>query len=171
MRIKLYVNDKEHLLNTHGERRLSDVLREDLGLLATKVRCGSGKCGACIVLAEGELCSSCLVPVGIMQNSHITTFEHFSQTRDFQDISRVVKSLNMNVPGEKEPFFYFTLNSIINNIQEITPENTVSFYKNFENFSFSFETLYQIAKQASAIRKKRIAEEIAQLNQQRTGKR
>lgn len=171
MRIKLYVNDKDYLVNTRGERRLSDVLRDDLGLLATKVRCGSGKCGACIVLVDGELCSSCLVPVGIMQNLHITTFEYFSQTQEFQDISHVVKKSDMVIGAEERPFFYFTLNSVINHIQEITLENVVNFYKNFDNFTFSCETLFQIAKQVSSIRKKRITEEKAQLNQQRMGKR
>ena len=171
MRIKLYVNEKDYAFETHGERRLSDVLREDLGLLATKVRCGSADCGACIVLADGELCTSCLVPVGIMQSFHITTFEHFTQTPEFTDIDDVIKDCDVSLREEEKPFFFFTLNSIINNMQEITLENIELFYKNFAKVTLPHEDLLLIARRASDGRKKRIFQEKSQLNAQKPGKK
>ena len=41
---------------------LVDVLRDKLGLTATKNGCGQGTCGACTVLVDGELQLSCLIP-------------------------------------------------------------------------------------------------------------
>ncbi len=63
---------KNVILNVNGENRqvlveldepLLWVLRDDLGLTGTKFGCGTGVCGACSVLIDGEVRRSCRVPV------------------------------------------------------------------------------------------------------------
>ena len=44
--------------------RLSDVLRDELGLTGTKVGCNAGDCGACTVLIDGHQACACLTPLG-----------------------------------------------------------------------------------------------------------
>ena len=39
-----------------------EVIREELGLTGTKLVCGSGACGACTVLVDGESKCACLLP-------------------------------------------------------------------------------------------------------------
>ncbi|HEX3822494.1 MAG TPA: molybdopterin cofactor-binding domain-containing protein [Candidatus Sulfotelmatobacter sp.] len=56
-------------------RRLSRVLREDLGLTGTKVGCDAGDCGACTVLLNGEPVCACLVPAGQVSGCEVTTVE------------------------------------------------------------------------------------------------
>ncbi|MBL8666482.1 MAG: molybdopterin-dependent oxidoreductase, partial [Rhodospirillales bacterium] len=56
-------------------RRLSQVLREDLGLTGTKVGCDAGDCGACTVLLDGKPVCSCLTPVAQAAGRQITTVE------------------------------------------------------------------------------------------------
>ena len=56
-------------------RRLSDVLRDDLGLTATKVGCDAGDCGACTVLLDGEPVSACMTPVGRLGGRRVETLE------------------------------------------------------------------------------------------------
>ena len=56
-------------------RRLSDVLREDLGLVATKVGCDAGDCGACTVLLNGEPASACMTAVGQLRGRRVETLE------------------------------------------------------------------------------------------------
>ncbi len=62
-------------LETAPLRRLSRVLREDLGLTGTKVGCDAGDCGACTVLLNNEPVCACLVAAGQAEGSEITTVE------------------------------------------------------------------------------------------------
>jgi len=59
-------------------RRLSDVLREELGLRGTKVGCNAGDCGACTVLVDGEPVYSCLTPAIQMAGRSVITVEGLS---------------------------------------------------------------------------------------------
>ena len=56
-------------------RRLSDMLRDELGLTATKVGCDAGDCGACTVLLDGEPVSACMTPVGRLAGRQVETLE------------------------------------------------------------------------------------------------
>ena len=58
-----------------GNRRLIDLLREDLGLTGTKEGCSVGVCGACSVLIDGAVESACLVPAVFIDNTAVTTIE------------------------------------------------------------------------------------------------
>ena len=71
----LQVNGSAIDLDVDPGRRLSAVLREDLGLTGTKVGCDAGDCGACAVLVDGMLINSCTMPVGRMGGRSIETIE------------------------------------------------------------------------------------------------
>ena len=58
-----------------GARRLSRVLRDDLGLTGTKVGCDAGDCGACTVLMNDDPVCACLTAVGQVEGCEITTVE------------------------------------------------------------------------------------------------
>src|SRR6202035_2307820 len=59
-------------------RRLSSVLREDLGMTGTKVGCGEGACGACAVLLDGKAVNSCLLAAGAVEGRSVVTIEGIS---------------------------------------------------------------------------------------------
>ena len=73
--ITFSVNGRPAEVKACGTRRLSRVLRDDLGLIGTKVGCDAGDCGACTVLLNGEPVCSCLVAVGQVGGFEITTVE------------------------------------------------------------------------------------------------
>ena len=75
----LTVNGERHELTVDPARRLSAVLREDLGLRGTKVGCDAGDCGACSVLVAGEAVCSCLMPVAQVRGREVTTVEGLSE--------------------------------------------------------------------------------------------
>ncbi len=54
---------------------LAEVLREGLGLTGTKIGCGSGDCGACTVLLDGEPVNSCLVLAPEVEGRRVETIE------------------------------------------------------------------------------------------------
>ena len=76
--IRIEVNGKSLSVSADHGRRLSDVLREDLGLVGTKVGCDAGDCGACTVLLDGAPVCSCLTPVAQCDGRKISTVEGLS---------------------------------------------------------------------------------------------
>ena len=74
----LKVNGRHAKVSTHPGKRLSEVLREDLGLLGTKVGCDAGDCGACTVLVEGKPVCACLTPVCHIGGRAVATVEGLS---------------------------------------------------------------------------------------------
>ena len=77
--ISLTVNGRDVAVRAAPIERLSRVLREELGLTATKVGCDAGDCGACTVLVDGKPACSCLLAVGQLDGASITTLEGLPQ--------------------------------------------------------------------------------------------
>jgi aerobic carbon-monoxide dehydrogenase small subunit len=75
LEVSLTVNGKSQTVRVYPMERLLDVLRQQLGLTGTKEGCGEGECGSCSVLVNGELVTSCLVPVLQAQGAHVVTIE------------------------------------------------------------------------------------------------
>jgi aerobic carbon-monoxide dehydrogenase small subunit len=73
--IHLLVNEEEHTLMVEDRETLLDVLRERLFLTGTKEGCGTGECGACTVLLDGEPILACLMLAINASGKKITTIE------------------------------------------------------------------------------------------------
>ena len=58
-----------------GRETLLDVLRNRLGLIGAKEGCGTGDCGACSVMLDGQLVCSCLVLGAEAEGREIETVE------------------------------------------------------------------------------------------------
>ena len=75
MAVSLKVNGTVHSVTADLDTPLLYVLRNDLGLNAAKFGCGLGQCGACTVLVDGAASRSCIMPIGALTQSEITTLE------------------------------------------------------------------------------------------------
>lgn len=78
--IHFILNETEVSLVCDPLRRLLDVLREDFNLTGTKEGCGEGECGACSVLKDGKIITTCMVPIGAVEGSSIMTIEGLNET-------------------------------------------------------------------------------------------
>ncbi len=73
--IPFSLNGKKIAVRADPMRRLSDVLRHDLGLTGTKVGCDAGDCGACTVLVNGKPLCACLTPLARVEKAVVVTVE------------------------------------------------------------------------------------------------
>jgi carbon-monoxide dehydrogenase small subunit len=75
MKLEFEVNRQKVSLEVPAQKRLLDILREDLDLIAAKEGCGKGECGACTVLLDDRRVNSCLVPAFQLSGSSVLTLE------------------------------------------------------------------------------------------------
>jgi selenium-dependent xanthine dehydrogenase len=62
-------------VETEGGRSLLSYLREEARLTGAKISCGEGACGACSVLVNGALLTSCTIPLERIAGRTIVTVE------------------------------------------------------------------------------------------------
>jgi isoquinoline 1-oxidoreductase alpha subunit len=76
-------------LNINGQVRQMDVppdmpllwaLRDVAGLTGTKFGCGMALCGACTIHLDGQPIRSCVTPVAVAADRHLTTIEAIGAT-------------------------------------------------------------------------------------------
>ena len=75
MPLNIKVNGEDYHLEISPNKTLLDVLREDLGLTGTKKGCGTGECGSCTVLLNGQPVKSCLVLALQADGKEVLTIE------------------------------------------------------------------------------------------------
>ncbi len=80
MTLTITVNGTLHPVVAEPETPLLYVLRNDLKLKGTRFGCGTGLCGACMVVIDGKAVPSCDVPVSAMAGKSITTIEGLGDT-------------------------------------------------------------------------------------------
>jgi len=69
------VNGESKSLNVDSKQTLLDVLRNSLGLKATRMGCAAGQCGACKVIVDGYAVNACQTPMWAVQGKVVKTLE------------------------------------------------------------------------------------------------
>src|SRR5438067_12513741 len=73
--LELRSNGGRYELEVEVGRSLAEVLREDLGLIGTKIACFEGHCGACTVQVDGVPTLSCITLAHVVDGREVTTIE------------------------------------------------------------------------------------------------
>lgn len=73
--IAFRANDEPVVCGAEPHTALIYVLRNDLGLLGTRFGCGTGLCGACMVLVDGHPTPACDTPLWAVAGKDVVTVE------------------------------------------------------------------------------------------------
>ena len=87
-RYRLTVNDRAYDVSAEPNTTLLAVLREELDLTGAKCGCGTGDCGACTVLLDGEAVRACIVPMKRAAGRSILTIEGLARGAELHPIQR-----------------------------------------------------------------------------------
>ena len=77
--LKFRVNGVPQELPIDPHRTLLEVVREELHLTGAKEGCGTGDCGACSMLVDGKLVTSCLFLAAEAEGANVLTIEGLAQ--------------------------------------------------------------------------------------------
>lgn len=75
MKVSFTLNGKPVSCEVKAEEVLVDTIREKFCLTGTKRGCGTGDCGTCTVLLDGEPVRSCILLTAMVEGKSVTTIE------------------------------------------------------------------------------------------------
>ena len=73
--VRFTLNNKPVQVDVEATEILVDTLRNRLSLTGTKKACGTGDCGACTVLINGEAVRSCILLTATAEGKQVITIE------------------------------------------------------------------------------------------------
>ncbi|TVQ27062.1 MAG: hypothetical protein EA383_03545 [Spirochaetaceae bacterium] len=88
MRIRFTLNGKTVQVDAEPETRLSEILLHELAVASLRQDCSEGRCGSCLVIFEGMIVSSCMIPMFRVLGTEVTTVEGLFGSKDLRDIER-----------------------------------------------------------------------------------
>lgn len=78
----LTVNNQPIEIKLEADTPLLWALRDAANLTGTKYGCGTGECGACMVIVDGQAMPSCTMSLGEAEGRTVTTIEGLSADRN-----------------------------------------------------------------------------------------
>ena len=90
MKFSFNLNGEKISLEIEPQETLLEVLRNRLGITSVKLGCGTGECGACVVIKDSLLVNTCILPAAMAEGSSVLTLEGLCQI----DSDRPIDSLS-----------------------------------------------------------------------------
>lgn len=111
--IEFMLNGRKTTINVVPNRRVVDVLREDLGLTGAKEGCGTGECGVCTILVDGSARLGCLMLAIQLADRDITTIEGLSQEGNLHPLQEAFIQYGAVQCGFCSPGMILTASSLL----------------------------------------------------------
>ena len=116
------INGRERNLAVEATELLVDTLRLRLGLTGTKKACGTGDCGACTVIVDGEAVRSCILLTASMHGKSITTIEGLGDVSHLHQIQQAFIDAGAVQCGYCTPGMLLTAKALLDRQPHPTPE-------------------------------------------------
>lgn len=88
MELNFILNENKIKIDVNPDKRLIDILRDDLQLTGTKEGCAEGECGACTVIIDKKAVHSCLVHAITLEGKNILTIEGLEKNGEIDIIQK-----------------------------------------------------------------------------------
>jgi carbon-monoxide dehydrogenase small subunit len=86
--VKLTVNGRAQQVAVDTRAKLAEMLRDDLRLTGTHIGCGTGSCGACTVVLNGQTVKSCCVLAADANGQEVMTIEGLSKPGELSTLQQ-----------------------------------------------------------------------------------
>ncbi len=117
------LNNMKKNLDADPNDKLSDVLRDDFGLLSVNSCCNTGRCGGCTVLKDNIPVPSCMVRMFSVRNSNILTYEYISTTKESETITKVLNAMGCNFCNFCKHGKLVTIYSLVQSSAQLTDKD------------------------------------------------
>jgi carbon-monoxide dehydrogenase small subunit len=111
--IRFTVNERSVALDVPEDRRVLDVLREELGLKGTKEGCGEGECGACTILVDGLPANACLMLAPQADGKNLRTIEGLARGDELHPVQQAFAETGAVQCGFCSPGFIMSVVALL----------------------------------------------------------
>ncbi len=88
MAVQYKINGRSYEAYIEPSLTLLEVVRDELRLTGAKEGCGTGDCGACSMIVNGKLVTSCLMLAPQADGAEIVTIEGLAQNGDLHPVQQ-----------------------------------------------------------------------------------
>lgn len=120
--VRVKVNGDEYEALVDPRKTLLQFLRDDLDLTGTKEGCDEGDCGACSVLMNNKVVSSCLVLAVEVDNAVIETIEGVQKGKELHPVQQAFVEKGAVQCGFCTPGMVVTTKAMLEEIPDPTTE-------------------------------------------------
>ncbi|MBN2876005.1 MAG: 2Fe-2S iron-sulfur cluster binding domain-containing protein [Spirochaetales bacterium] len=113
MTIDFILNGEDVSVKAEPMDRLSELLRDRFGLSSVMNDCMEGSCGKCVVLLDGKLVNSCLVPAFKVRGREVISYEGFKSTDTHSTVDEAFKSTGVPLCGFCDAAVYMAAGTLL----------------------------------------------------------
>ncbi len=120
--VSFNLNGKKVSVTAPPAKSLLRVLREDLGITSVKPGCEAGECGACSVLLDGQVVTSCLVMISQVDGKNVITVEGLQKDGELDPLQKSFIDEGATQCGYCTPGFIISAKGLLNENPNPTDE-------------------------------------------------
>ncbi|MFP3165773.1 MAG: (2Fe-2S)-binding protein [Nitrososphaeria archaeon] len=120
--VSFNLNGKKVSVTAPPAKSLLRVLREDLGITSVKPGCEAGECGACSVILDGQVVTSCLVMISQVDGKNVVTVEGLQKDGELDPLQKSFIDEGATQCGYCTPGFIIAAEGLLNENPKPTDE-------------------------------------------------